>query len=837
MRKKFLVEGMTCASCQAHVERAVGKLPGVKECRVSLLTNSMDVEWEDGAIQEEDILLAVSRGGYRAIPEGEGDKPAKPLPNSKKHGFDKELGKLIAGIFFLLLLMYVSMGPMIGIPLPAFLDGEENALLNVLLQALLTVPSLILFGHYLKNGILRLLHLEPNMDSLVAIGSLSSLVYGLYAIFRMAYGLGHGDMGPVHDYMHSLYFDSAAMILTFVSLGKYLEGLSKRKTTKAIESLMDLAPKKAVLRRDGEEREIPVEEVRKGDLVIVRKGALVPVDGKIVEGQGSLMEANITGESMPRLKGPGETVYSSAILEAGYLEIEAEKVGEDTSIEQIIRLVKEASDSKAPISRLADRISLYFVPAVILLSLLVFLGWIIATGDFETSFNFAVSVLVIACPCALGLATPVAIMVSSGKGAQAGLLIRNAEILERSSSVGTVLFDKTGTITEGRMKVTDYILLGEEDPYPLLAALERRSEHPLASSILDYRPGTEELHVEKYVSLDGVGLVGVVEGRKVLAGNARAFKDGLPGSLKEVSARLSSEGKTVLYVLVDGEAKALLALKDVVKPGAKEAIHALSSKGIRTVMLTGDNRLAAESIAREVGIDEVRSEVLPAEKAEVVASFKKGGGPLVAMVGDGVNDAIALSASDIGIAIGAGSDVAKESADIVLLRGDLMDVANAFSLSRRTLHTIRLGLFWALIYNLVGIFLATGALYYPLGIALSPMIGSLAMSLSSVFVVMNALTINLWKPIRGKEGGDCSLSCPVGAEEKKGGESMETIEIKVEGMMCQMCVKHVKEALLALPGVEDAEVSLEGKKALVRGKNLSHDALVEAVTKAGYKAE
>ena len=837
MRKKFRVEGMTCASCQAHVERAVSKLPGVRECHVSLLTNSMEVEWEEKEIDEEEILLAVSRGGYRAIPEGEGNKPAKQPSNSKKRGFDRELAKLLAGIFFLVLLMYVSMGPMVGIPLPSFLSGEKNALPNVILQAILTVPSLILFGHFLKNGIVRLLHLEPNMDSLVAIGSLASLLYGLYAIFRMAYGLGHGDMGPVHDYMHSLYFDSAAMILTFVSLGKYLEGLSKRRTTRAIESLMDLAPKKAVVRGEGEEREIPVEEVREGDLVIVRKGSLVPVDGRIVSGQGSLMEANITGESMPRLKGEGEAVYSSAILEAGYLEIEAEKVGEDTSIEQIIRLVREASDSKAPISRLADRISLYFVPAVILVSILVFLGWIIATGDFEMSFNFAISVLVIACPCALGLATPVAIMVSSGKGAQAGLLIRNAEILERTSSVGTVLFDKTGTITEGRMKVTDYLLLGEEDPYSLLAALERRSEHPLASSILAYRPGGEELPVEDFLSIDGVGLSGTIGGREVQAGNARLFPEGVPSSLQERSSLLAQEGKTVLYVLVDGVPSALLALKDVVKPGAREAIEALRGKGIRTVMLTGDNRETAESIAREVGIDEVRSEVLPVEKAEIVSSFRKDGGPLVAMVGDGVNDAVALSASDIGIAIGGGSDVAKESADIVLLRGDLMDVANAFSLSRRTLGTIRLGLFWALIYNVIGIFLATGAFYYPLGIALTPMIGSLAMSLSSVFVVLNALTINLWKPVRSKEGGECPLSCSLGEEERKGGERMETIEIKVEGMMCQMCVKHVKEALLGVPGVEDAEVSLEGKSALVHGNGLSRDSLREAIQKAGYRAE
>lgn len=836
MKKRFAVTGMTCASCQAHVEHAVSKLKGVKSCSVSLLTNSMEVEFAEKEVGTNEIIAAVEKGGYHAILEEERDKiPAKEAPKKRKRFYEeKDFWILVVAILLLILLMYVSMGQMIGIPLPSFLKGRENALVNAFTQLFLTFPSLIFFGHYFVSGFKRLFHLEPNMDSLIALGASASLIYGFFAIYMMAYALGQQDFATLEHYQHNLYFDSAAMILTLVSLGKYLEGLSKKKTTKAIEDLMDLAPKKALLLFKDTEKEIPVEEVHVGDILIVKKGMLVPVDGVIVEGQGSFMEANITGEALPVYKEKEAKIYSSTILDSGYIHMRAEKVGQDTSIQTIIRLVKEAADSKAPISKLVDKISLYFVPTILLIALATFIGWLSSGVSFEMAFNFAVSVLVIACPCALGLATPVAIMVSSGKGAQSGLLISNAEILEKAHFVKTVVLDKTGTLTEGKMKVTDYKELKEgENSYPYVASLEERSEHPLASAIASYRQRKESYPVTSFTSRSGVGLEGVVNGRFVEVGNRRLFKDNVPEDLNKLANLMEKEGKTVLFVRIDHESKALIALKDECKPHTKEAISLLKEAGITTIMLTGDNKLTASSIAKEVGIDRVIAEVLPEEKASIVKSLHQDDHHLVAMVGDGVNDAIALTSSDLGIAIGAGSDIAKESADIVLLRNELLDVYNAISLSKRTLTTIKLGLFWAFIYNLVGVVLATGAFYYLGEIALTPMIGAIAMSCSSVFVVLNALTINFWKPVSYPK----ETACPITFIEEGGEKEMEKITLKVKGMTCPMCVKHVTNALLRVNGVKEAHVSLEEEKAEVEGEDLKRETLIAAIAEEGYSAE
>ena len=839
MKSRFDVTGMTCASCQAHVERAVSKLKGVRSCSVSLLTNTLDVEYDENILTIEEIISSVEKGGYHAFLQDKNpNNPAKRQSKSKKQQqIDRDLLSLIVALIFLFLLMYVSMGHMISLPLPSFLQGKENALVNALTQLLFTLPSLFLFRHYFLNGFKRLLHLEPNMDSLVAIGSFASLIYGIVAIFLMAYGLGHGDFSLIEKYQHSFYFDSAAMILTFVSLGKYLEKCSKKKTTKAIEELMDLAPKKALLWKENKEIEVSLEEVKVGDIFILKKGDIVPVDGTILEGKGSFMEANITGESFPSYKEKDQEIFSSTILQSGYIKARADKVGEDTSIQTIIRLVKEAADSKAPISKLVDKISLYFVPAILLISLATFIGWISSGVGFESSFNFAISVLVIACPCALGLATPLAIMVSSGKGAQSGLLIRNAEILERVHLVKKIVFDKTGTITKGEIVLTDYVNLTSEDTYPYVQAIENESEHPLAKAITSYKKGESPFLVHEFRSLDGVGLEGIIGEDLYQIGNRRSLSSALTEEIKKKVDFFEEEGKTVLFVSKNHEIVAICALKDEVKEEAKEAIYRLKKMGIAAIMLTGDNEKTAKSIAKEVGIDEVYAEVYPEEKGKIISSLKKKEKELVAMVGDGVNDAIALTASDLGIAIGAGSDIAKESADIILLRNSLLDVINVVSLSKRTLLTIKTGLFWALFYNCIGILFAMGVFYYPFSIVLSPMIASIAMSCSSLFVVFNALTINLWKPLNKEtKEENCPLVLEYKEERKeKGGE--EKMEIKVKGMMCQMCVKHVKTALERVSGVTHVDVSLEKGIATIDGTNLDKDALLKAIKEAGYEGE
>lgn len=817
MKQKFSIIGMSCAACVSHVNKAVVHLKGVNNVDVNLLSNSMVVDYDENVVNINDIINAVSDAGY-------GAKIYEKVNNNA--ALKKDLHKLIIAFILLILLMYVSMGHMIGLPLPPFLTGHMNALWYALTQLVITIPVLIIYRKYFISGYKKLFKLAPNMDSLIAISATASMVYGIFAIVMISIGLVNSNMELVSEYHHNLYFESAAMILTLVSFGKYLEQLSKRKTTQAISKLMDLAPKKALILKGDKEVEVPVEEVKVDDLVVVKKGFAVPVDGVIVEGNAAIDEANITGESMPAQKGVNQVVYTSTTINSGYIVIKATKVGEDTSIANIIKLVEASSNSKAPISQLADKIASIFVPIVMAISLLSFVISIIASRDFNLSFNFAISVLVIACPCSLGLATPVAIMVGTGVGASNGLLIKNAEILEKSHLIKTIVFDKTGTLTNGKPTVTDFINIdSDNDLLSIIYSMENKSEHPLASAITSYANETSAkiIDITNFKAIEGQGIEAKFNKDTYYIGNASNVK--IDEQTQKKLEQLSKEGKTSLVVTKNNKLVAIIALKDEIKKNSVLAIHELHKMGIRTVMLTGDNKMTAQTIADEVGISEVIAEVLPIDKQNVIESLKHDNKHLVAMVGDGVNDALALTTADLGISLKGGSDIALETSDIVLLRNDLLDVVNVINLSKRVLRTIKGNLFWAFFYNSIGIILASGLLYPLWQIKLNPMIGSLAMSLSSVFVVLNALTINLFKPKKYIEN----------VKEK---EKMKEIVLQVKGMMCEHCKKHVENALSKIPGVERVEVSLKENSAKIYSiQELNRNDLINAVKNAGYEAK
>ena len=818
MKQKFNVEGMTCSACSAHVDKAVRKLNGVNNCNVNLLSNTMEVEFYDNVLRIDDIIEAVKKAGYKAYINKE--------KISKKKDF--ALIKLIICFSLLAVLMYITMGHMIGLKLPSFLSGTLNAVKYALAQLILVIPILIIYNHFFVSGYKKLFKLAPNMDSLIAVGATASIIYGIFAVVRMIQGLNSGDFGLVDEYRHNLYFESAGMILTLVSFGKYLESMSKKKTTNAITKLIGLAPKTARVLINEEEVVIDAKDVNVNDIVIVKKGDLVPVDGVVIDGSASIEEANITGESMPVLKNKKDEVYSSTICTAGYLKIKALKVGEDTSISNIIKLVEEASNSKAPISKLVDKIAGVFVPVIMSIAIVTLVVSYLILKDFELSFNFAISVLVIACPCALGLATPVAIMVGTGKGAENGLLIKNAEILEKAHLVKTVVLDKTGTITEGKPRVTDFILIDKTvDVLAIAYTLEIMSEHPLASAICDYARTkySDIFDCDLYTQIDGFGISGIIDSDEYYIGNDKIFKEyGINDEmLIHRINMLSKEGKTVLVVTKNKEVVGLFAIKDPIKPTSISAVKALKEKGIKVVMLTGDNIDTANTIAFEVGIDNVIAGVLPTTKQTVIKEEMAKCDGLVAMVGDGVNDALALTTADLGIAIGGGSDVALESSDIVLLRNDLLDVLNVINLSKRVLNTIKGNLFWAFFYNCIGIVLASGLLY-GFGIKLNPMIGSLAMSFSSVFVVCNALTINFFK-VEKVDKNSTNIKLEV-----------KTLTLNVKGMMCEHCVKHVKDACEKVSGVSSATPSLDDNNVVIEyvGK-LNIELVIENITKAGYE--
>lgn len=825
MKLKFNVEGMTCASCQAHVSKAVEQLEGTSKVNVNLLKNTLDVEVDETKCDASKIEDAVQKAGYKAYIPNANKKTDKLI--EKNH----DLAYLIFSLVDLLVIMYFSMGHMMwGWPVPKVFNMHTNPMGFSLVQFILVLPIIFLYRKYFINGFKKLIKLSPNMDTLIAIGATFSIAYGIYCLFMIS-------MGYTEYHMY-LYFEAAGMILTLVSLGKYLEKLSKRKTTTAIEKLMDLSPKEAVVLKDNIETKVKIEEVKLGDIVVVKKGDSVPVDGKIIEGNASIDQSNITGESIPVYKTANDDVYSSTIVTAGYIKVKATKVGEDTSIANIIKLVDEASNSKAPISKLADKISGVFVPVILAIALVTFIINLIVSKDFQIALNFAITVIVIACPCALGLATPVAIMVGTGKGAENGLLIKNAEILEKAHHIKTVVLDKTGTITEGKPRVTDFESFeSDSDLLSVIYSLENMSEHPLALSMIEYAKENNAnlLEVKEFKTTDGRGIEGIVNNSKYFIGNYKSVEE-LKLNTKELEDKvnnLSYQGKTPLLIIKDNKVVGLIAVKDEVKESSKQAISELRNKGIKVIMLTGDNRKTAEAIAKEVNVDEVISDVHPEDKQKVINSLKTNDKNLIAMVGDGVNDAPALTSANLGIAIGGGSDIAIESADIVLLRNDLLDVLNVISLSKRVINTIKLSLFWAFFYNFVCVILSTGFLYYLTDkkFMMTPMIASVAMSISSVSVVLTSLTINFFKVKKAKNSNNSSVSI----KEKN---KMQTKVIYVDGMMCNHCKAHVEEACKKVPGVSDAVVSLQDKNVTVTcEEKVTDEALKQSIKEAGYEAK
>ncbi len=839
MKVKFNVEGMTCSACQSHVNKAVNKLDGITKCNVNLLKNNMDVEFDENICSTDKIIQAVNLAGYKAYIPSENKKEIKE--NIKSH----PLRDLIICICILLALMYFSMGNMMwGFLAPSVFDHHKNPMGFALLQFILVLPILYIYRRYFISGYKKLFKGGANMDTLIAIGATASMLYGIFALFMISYANSmivnniNSDVSKyldiINTYHDSLYFESAGMILTLVSLGKYLEGLSKKKTTKAITALMDLAPKRAIVIRDNIELEIEAKDIVKGDIVVVKKGDAIAIDGIIIEGSASIDQSSITGESIPVYKRKNDKVYSATILTSGYLKIEAISVGEDTTLSNIIKLVDEASNSKAPISKLADKVSGIFVPIILTISILAFIFNMIAGSSFELSLNFAITVVVIACPCALGLATPVAIMVGTGKAASNGLLIKNAEILENTHLIKTVVLDKTGTITSGKPSVVEYISYDDNiDLKSILYSIESKSEHPLADAIVSYTKNSKRLNIDDFKSIDGVGLYARIDNNDIYIANSLILNE-LNISNQEVSSKfdeLSNKGITPLCIVINNQIKGIIGIKDEIKEGSILAIKELKGLGIKPVMLTGDNYKTAKAIADEIGITEVIADVLPQDKQKAIEGLKTDSKHLVAMVGDGVNDAIALASADIGIAIGAGSDIAIESADIVLQRNELLDVCNAISLSKRVLRTIKINLFWAFFYNLICVLIATGIFYYinPL-FKINPMIGSLAMSISSVSVVLNALTINLFK-VKQVNKENINIE-----NEEKEEHTMELV-INVDGMMCPRCKAHVENACKAVDGVNDAVASVENKNVVVTANSDVTEALKAAIIAAGYEVK
>ena len=825
MKLKFNVTGMTCAACSARVEKVTGAVPGVTRAEVNLLAGTMAVEAENAEVTAA-IVKAVSDAGYGASLAGEKVKKQEaPKPDNTL----KEMKvRIIGSAAFLLVLMYFTMGHMVGLPAPHWYHGTENALVAALLQFFLTLPVVYLNRVYYSRGLKALWHRAPNMDSLIAVGSLAALIYGIAALFRMAWAMGHGDWNTVQLYSENLYFESVAMILTLITVGKFLEAKAKGRTGDAIRALMDLSPKTATVRRNGQNVEIPVEQVMVGDTVIVRSGGAIPVDGTVLEGRASVDQSALTGESVPVEKVPGDTVAAATINTEGYLEFRADKVGEDTTLAQVIRMVEEAGGSKAPIARLADKIAGIFVPVVMTIAAITFAVWMIAGSGLEFSLTCGIAVLVISCPCALGLATPVAIMVGTGRGAQMGVLFKNAEALENLHHVDTVVLDKTGTLTTGKPAVTD-ILPGSASQGHLLtiaASLEAKSEHPFAKAILAKMKGRSYPEATDFETLPGRGVAGTVNGLRYYGGNGRLMEE-LGVKVPEMP-ELAQQGKTPLHFASEkGEYLGTIAAADVLKPDSIAAVKAMQELKLDVVMLTGDNEATAKAIAAKAGITHVISDVLPTDKAGAVEKLQKEG-HRVLMVGDGINDAPALVTADVGMAIGAGTDIAMESADIVLMNSSLTGVSGAIELSKATIRNIRQNLFWAFFYNSLGIPIAAGALYPAFGIQLSPMLGAAAMSLSSFFVVTNALRLRFFKT-KTVAAPVCETVCEIELSE----EEKETHVIRVEGMMCAHCKARVEKVCKEIPGVENALVSLEEKNVTVTGGDL--EVLKKAITDAGYE--
>ncbi|QUN13271.1 heavy metal translocating P-type ATPase [Clostridium sp. C1] len=824
MKQKYDVMGMTCSACSAHVDKAVRHLDGVQDVNVNLLSNCMVVDYDENKVNDAMIQKAVEDAGYKAALETQSVQAQK-----QEETVDDKKKSLILSFVFLIPLFYISMGHMMGAPLPSFLVGESNMMVFALTQLFLTLPVMYINRGYFQRGFKSLWHRSPNMDTLIAMGSLAAAIYSIYAIFMMGYDLGHGQIHQAHQYMMQLYFESAAMILTLISLGKYLESRSKKKTTEAIEKLIHLMPSVATILKDGQEKEVAIEDVQVGDIVVVKSGQSIPLDGVIIDGQTSIDESMITGESLPVDKTINDRVIGATMNVEGYIQVQVTHTSQEATLSQIIELVEEASSSKAPIAKLADRISGIFVPIVIVISLVTFILWMtLGQQTFHFALTCAIAVLVISCPCALGLATPTAIMVGTGKGAQLGILIKSAENLELLSKAQSIILDKTGTITQGKPQVTqiEALHMSEDELLTLAASIENSSQHPLAKAIVAYAKEKKISlqKVEQFEMLSGKGLKGWIHGKMILSGNQRLMKehDIDLSPVEALAQQLSNHGKTPLYYAYDGQIIGLIVVSDVLKQTSAKAIEQLKAMGLSVYMLTGDNRLTANAIGKELGI-QVIAEVLPQDKEKHIRDLQAQNQRVI-MVGDGINDAPALMRADVGIAMTSGTDIAMDSADIVLMKNDLLDVVNAIELSHAVLKNIKENLFWAFFYNVIGIPIAAGLFYPFFGWLLDPMFGAAAMSLSSVFVVSNALRLRFFKPkyqnqIRKQE---------VNQMEKK---------MNIEGMMCPNCQKHVSQALNSIEGVK-ATVDLENHCAYLQ---LDHDIeeslLVKAVEDAGYSVK
>ncbi len=834
--EQYSVTGMSCAACSSRVEKAVSKVPGVTSCSVSLLTNSMGVE---GTAAEQEIIKAVEDAGYGAAKKGAiaGGKPVITEMAGEELLKDRETPllrqRLIASLGFLIVLMYISMGHMMwGWPLPAFL--EENHIAVGLFQLLLTIIIMVINQKFFISGFKSLFHKAPNMDTLVALGSTAAFVYSTYALFAMTDAQVKGNSNMVMEYMHEFYFESAAMILTLITVGKMLEARSKGKTTDALKSLMKLAPKTAILVINGVETEVSIDQVKTGDIFVVRPGENIPVDGVVLEGNSAVNEAALTGESIPIDKEKGDHVSAATINQSGYLRCEATRVGEDTTLSQIIQMVSDAAATKAPIAKVADKVSGVFVPTVIIIAALTIFIWLLAGKDIGFALARGISVLVISCPCALGLATPVAIMVGNGVGAKNGIMFKTAVSLEEAGKMQIVALDKTGTITQGEPEVTDIITakgIISQELLQLAFSLEKKSEHPLAGAIVRYakNQNIEEFEVTDFTALPGNGLSAVIEGEMLAGGNALFISKQaeVPEELKKQAEKLAGEGKTPLYFAKGKRLIGIIAVADIIKEDSPKAVQELKDMGIHVVMLTGDNERTANAVGKLAGVDEVIAGVLPDGKENVIRSLQNKG--KVAMVGDGINDAPALTRADIGIAIGAGTDIAIDAADVVLMKSRLSDVAAAIRLSKATLKNIHENLFWAFIYNIIGIPLAAGIWIPIFGWQLNPMFGAAAMSLSSFCVVTNALRLNL-VPIY--KAGKIKKKKKIEKMEEKG----MTKTMKIEGMMCGHCEARVKKCLEAIPGVTEAAVSHEAGTAVVTlASEVTNETLTKAVEEQDYK--
>lgn len=849
-KEQFDITGMTCSACSSRIEKSVAKLPGIKEVSVNLLKNSMVASYDETVLDTAGIVRAVEKAGYGAFPKTSvqnknrtENRAAKPEVSTAQAEYKQMKQRLLFSALFTIPLFYISMGHMMNWPLPGWPLGMENAMSFAFTQFLLLIPVVFINFKYFRVGFSTLFHGAPNMDSLIAIGSSAAAVYGIYAIYKIGIGFGHGDMELVHSFMMDLYFESAGMILTLITLGKTLEARAKGKTSDAITKLMNLAPKTATVERDGQEIQVPVEDVQMGETLIVKAGESIPVDGIVLEGFSSVDESALTGESIPVEKHSGDKVIGATINKSGYFKMQATKVGDDTTLAQIVRLVDEATSSKAPIAKLADKVSGVFVPVVIGIALVAIIVWLLAGYSFEFALSIGISVLVISCPCALGLATPTAFMVGTGKGATNGILIKSADALETAHNIDTVVLDKTGTITQGTPVVTNVLCregTSQKELLQIAASLEKLSEHPLADAIVSEaeKGGSYFLPVSGFKQIPGQGITGLIDGQLCLAGNRRLMEaNGVSGgALLQLGEAMAVDGKTPLFFARAGQLIGVIAVADVVKPTSKQAVQELSAMGIEVVMLTGDNAKTAEAIRRQVGVDRVVAEVFPQDKEKEIRRLQSAG-KKVAMVGDGINDAPALARADVSIAIGAGTDVAIESADIVLMKSDLLDVSTAIQLSKAVIRNIKQNLFWAFIYNIIGIPVAAGLFYIPFALKLNPMIGAFAMSFSSVFVVSNALRLRWFKAqhITLVEGEiPPILETPI-QKSSKGAFQMEKT-LKIEGMVCGNCVKHVHKALTEIPGVQDVVVHLESKSAQVQlSQPVADEVFKAAIEDAGYE--